>query len=439
MQDWRDIYNSRLCTAEEAVKNIKPGERVFIEMACGHPEHLIKAMVDNANQYKDVHIMHGVTLGKAEYAKPEYAGKFTYDGLFLSGSTRRSVNEGRADVYPNYFFELPQMMEDGIFPIDVFFVQTTPPDEYGYCSVGTIGDVIRQAVGCSRKVMAQINDQVPWTYGDNLIHVSDMDHIVEYNEPLPISPPPKITDIEMAIGKNCAELIEDGATLQLGIGAIPDAVCRALFDKKDLGIHSEMFSDGVMELYKAGVITNKKKSFSKGKMTAAFIMGTKELYDFIDRNPAVEISNVADCNNPFEVAKCANLVSINSCTEVDIMGQVVSGTSGERQISGTGGQMDFVRGANMSLDGKGKAVIAMTSTREKNGVVTSRIVPIITHGSSVTLTRQDVNYVVTEYGIAQLRGKSLKDRAGALIAITHPDFRQPLMEEYEKRFNIPFE
>lgn len=321
-------------------------------------------------------------------------------------------------------------------PVDVALIQVSKPDEHGYCSFGVSSDYTKPAADCAKIVIAEVNKQMPRTMGNSFIHVSDMDFIVESDHPIIELPLPKIGEVEKAIGRNCAELVEDGSTLQLGIGAIPDAVLLFLKDKKDLGIHSEMISDGVVELVEAGVITNKNKTLHPGKSVVTFLMGTKRLYDYADNNPAVEMYPVSYVNDPKVIMQNNQMVSINSCVQVDFYGQVASESIGAKQISGVGGQVDFVRGASMSLDGKGKSIIAMPSTASKGKV--SRIVPMLDEGAPVTTSRNDVDYIVTEYGIAHLKGKTNKGRARALINIAHPDFREELAVEFQNRFNCEF-
>ncbi|HVI43033.1 MAG TPA: acetyl-CoA hydrolase/transferase C-terminal domain-containing protein, partial [Anaerovoracaceae bacterium] len=421
--NWKEIYKSRLCTAEEAVKSIKSGDRVALAHAVAEPKVLVDAMVANAAAYKDVEVCHMVTLGKGEYSKPEMKEHFRFNGWFTSPSTRGSIAEGQGDFTPVFFHEVPIFIRRGIFALDVFMVQVSPPDEHGFCCTGVSSDYTMQAIESAKIVLAEVNDQVPVVFGDTFVHVSKIDKFVETSHPLHELGLPKIGEVELAIGKNCAELIEDGSTLQLGIGAIPDAVLQSLKDKKDLGIHSEMISDGVVDLYEAGIVNNSKKGLNKGKMIVAFLMGSKRLYDFARENPAIEMRTVDYVNNPVVVAQNTNLVCINSCLAVDFMGQVVSDSIGIKQFSGVGGQVDFVRGAAMSLDGKGKAIIAMPSVaNKKDGTMVSKITPYIEHGAAVTTSRQDVDYIVTEYGIAELKGKTLKNRARNLINIAHPDF-----------------
>ncbi len=432
--DWRKDYNSKLTTPEEAVKKIKSGDRVVFAHACAEPTILVNAMLENKDAYQNVEIVHLVPRGKSEYTKPGMERHFRHNGLFLGASTRDGVNEGRADFTPCFFYEVPRMFYEGYLPVDVVLTQLSPPDEHGYCSFGVSNDYTKPATEVAKIVIAEINDQMPRTLGDSFIHISEIDHLVEVSYPIDELAPPKIGDVEKAIGEHCASLIEDGSTLQLGIGSIPDAVLLSLKDKKDLGIHSEMFSDGVVELVEAGVINNSKKTLHKGKMVVTFLMGTKRLYDFVHNNPSVEMYPVNYVNNPAVIAKNYKMVSINSCLQVDLMGQVNAESMGLKQFTGVGGQVDYVRGANMAKDGK--SIIAMPSTAAKGKI--SRIVPLLDEGAAVTTSRNDVNYIVTEYGIASLRGKSLRERARALIQIAHPNFRDSLAEEFEKRFREKF-
>lgn len=433
--NWKEIYNSRLCTAEEAVKSIQSGNRVGLAHAVAEPAILVDAMVANAAAYKNVEICHMVTLGKGEYTKPEMKEHFRFNGWFTSPTTRDSIAQGYGDYTPVFFHEVPNYIRKGIINLDVFMVMVSKPDEHGYCCVGVSADYTMQGIESAKIVLAEVNDQVPVVFGDTFVHVSKIDKFVETSHPLHELGLPKIGEVELTIGKNCATLIEDGSTLQLGIGAIPDAVLQSLKDKKDLGIHSEMISDGVVDLFEAGVINNSKKGIHKGKMIVTFLMGSKRLYDFARENPVLEMRTVDYVNNPVVVAQNTKLVCINSCLSVDFMGQVVSDSIGIKQFSGVGGQVDFVRGAAMSLDGKGKAIIAMPSVaKKKDGTMVSKISPYIDHGAAITTSRNDVDYIVTEYGIAELKGKTLKERARNLIQIAHPDFREELKAEFEKRF-----
>ncbi|MCQ4923252.1 4-hydroxybutyrate CoA-transferase [Tissierella carlieri] len=432
--DWRLEYNKKLVSKEEAVKHIKPGNRVVIGHAVGEPSLLIEAMVANKDEYENVEIVHMVPMGKSEYIKEGMEKHFRHNALFAGGSTREAINSGRADYTPCFFYEVPKLFKEGKLPVDVALVTVSAPDGNGNCSLGTSVDYTKAAVECAKITIAQINEEMPRTLGDSFINIKDLDYIVEANSLLPILNPPKISDVERLIGKHCASLIEDGSTLQLGIGAIPDAVLLFLKDKKDLGIHSEMISDGVLELYEAGVITNKMKTLHKDKMVVTFLMGTERLYDFVNNNPNIEMHPVDYVNDPCVIMENYKMVSINSCIQVDLMGQVVSDSVGKKQFSGVGGQVDFVRGASMAKDGK--SIIAMPSTAAKGTV--SRIVSIIDEGAAVTTSRNDVHYIVTEYGVANLKGKTLKDRGRALINIAHPDFRDELIKEWESRFADKF-
>lgn len=435
MANWRELYQSRLTTAEEAVKRIKSEDRVVLTHAVAEPAALVEAMVHNAEAYRHVTISSMVYLGKGDFAKPEYKDSFTYSAWFLSAPTRGCVNEGRGDFTPVFFHQVPGFIRKGYFPVDVCLAMVSPPDEHGYCSLGPSCDYSYQAVKSAKVVLAQVNDRVPVIYGDSFVHVSEFDCIVEESRPLPELPPGKLGDVEMAIGGHCAELVPDGATLQLGIGAIPDAVLQCLTHKKDLGIHSEMISDGVVDLCQAGVITNERKTLNPGKMIVTFLMGTKKLYDFAEKNPQLIMRPVDYVNNPCIIAQNNDMICINSALQVDLMGQIVSSTIGLRQFSGVGGQVDFMRGAAMSLDTNAKGIIAMpSSTVKKDGTRISKITPFIDQGAAVTTSRQDADYVVTEYGAAPLKGKTLRQRAKNLISIAHPEFREELKAEFERRF-----
>ncbi len=439
MSDWRQTYMDKLCTAEEAVQSIKDGKRVLIAGAASRPEHIIKALIANASHYRNVHIMHGLSSGGEDYCKEEYAENFIHESLFASKSTRKYINNSNVTFVPCYYYELPHFFRDRVIPINVFMVQVSTPDKYGYMSTGVNADFIRQAVKAADVVMVQVNNKVPWcTSPGCMIHTDEVTHIIEYNEPLPTAPSRPFTDTDRTIGEYCADLVHNGDTIQIGIGNIPNAICECLMNKNDLGVHSEILSDGLMNLWKAGVANNSKKGFDKDTMVACFAYGSQDLYDLIDKNPAIKLQNSERTNDPRNVARCRNFTSINTCIELDIQGQVVSGTSGLRQISGAGGQLDFVRGADMSFDGKGRSIVAFTSTYEKNGEVKSRILPHIDNGSSVTVPRQDTDYFVTEYGVARLKGLNLKDRARELIRIAHPDFRDMLIDDFERRYKVKF-
>ena len=437
--DWKKIYEGKKCTAEEAVHLIKSGDRVVFGHCIAEPTTLVNAMVANRDAYKNVVISHMGSGSKGEYTRSENSDHFRFEGWFLGGGTRKSVEEGQSDYVPVFFHEVPALMRKGILKVDVLMVMVSPPDEYGYCSTGVSSDYTMQAFESAKTVIIQVNEKMPYTYGETFIHVSQVDAIVESTIELEEVQPIVIGEAEAAIGKYCASLIEDGATLQLGIGAIPDAVLAQLKNKKNLGIHSEMIADGVVELFKEGVITGNKKNIGKRLITGTFLMGTRKLYEFAHKNPAIELRTVDYVNNPMLISKLPKLVSINSCLQVDFMGQIVADSIGTKQFSGVGGQVDFVRGAAMSLDGKGISIIAMTSVaKKKDGRIISKIVPFLDEGAAVTTSRNDADYVVTEYGIASLKGKNLKDRARALIKIAHPEFHENLIKQFENRFNVNF-
>ncbi len=371
-----------------------------------------------------------LTLGDSPWCRPEMKGHFTLNCLFASQSNRKAISSGVSEFTTSHFYEIPDIIQNYICP-RVSICMVSPPDEHGYVSFGTTVDYTKGTTDYCEVVIAQVNKNMPRTFGNSIKHVRDFTYFVECDEELPEIKSVDITETEMKIGKNCASLIHDGDCLQLGIGGIPNAVCTQLWDKKDLGLHSELVGDGVVDLLEAGIINNKRKQTNRGRTVLGAAFGSKKLNNYINNNPSVELHPIDYVNNPIEIAKNDNMVSINSCIQIDLLGQVVSDTVGLNQYSAVGGQVDFVRGATMSKGGR--SIIAMPSTAKK-GLV-SRIVPIITEGSAVTTPRNDVNYVVTEYGIAQLKGKTLKERAKALIKIADPKFRPHLIVEYVKRFN----
>lgn len=431
MKNWKENYKTKLCTPSEAIKKIKSNDRVATGHACAEPTILIDELIKNKKLFKNVEIVHMVAMGKSEYALEENKEYFRHNALFVGAGTRKAANSSYGDYTPSFFFEIPRLFKEGApLQADVALVQVSSPDEHGYCSYGLSCDYTKAATENAKIVIAQINKHMPRTLGNCFLHIDDMDYIVEHNTPLIELNPPKIGEIEKKIGGYCASLVKDGDTLQLGIGAIPDAVLTFLTEKKDLGIHSEMISDGVVDLVNAGVITNRRKTLNPGKSIVSFLMGTKKLYDYINDNPEVELHPVDYVNNPFIVAQNDNLISINSAIQLDLMGQVNSESMGYKQFSGTGGQVDFVRGASMSNGGK--SIIALASTAAKGTI--SKIVFKLDDGATVTTSRNDIEYVITEYGIAHLKGKTLKERAKALIAIAHPDFREELTKQALEKF-----
>jgi 4-hydroxybutyrate CoA-transferase len=423
-------YKSKCVSAADAIQALRGMKRIVIGHACSEPTMLVEALIEQRELFSALEIVHMVAMGKSAYTQPEMAKYFRHNALFVGGSTRAAVQANRADYTPCFFYEAPRLFKEGYMPVDAALIQVSRPDSHGYCSFGLSNDYTKPAAEAAKIVVAEVNDQMPRTFGDNFIHISQIDYIVESSLPPIQMPRAAIGDVERAIGGYCAELIDDGSTLQLGIGGIPDAVLLSLKHKKDLGIHSEMFSDGVVDLYEAGIITNQNKQLHKGQMIVTFVMGTNRLYQFIDDNPMVAFYPVDYVNHPAVIAKNNKMVSINACIEVDLMGQVSSESIGYSQFSGTGGQVDYVRGTSMAKDGK--SIIAMPSTA-KGGAI-SRIVPLLKEGSAITTSRNDVHYIVTEYGIADMRGKTLKARAKALVDIAHPKFRSELSEHIERRF-----
>jgi 4-hydroxybutyrate CoA-transferase len=423
--DWKTEYSRKVVSATKAIETVRSRDRVVFAHACGEPLDLVKALVDRAGDLRDVEIIHMVAMGNGDYCKPEYAHSFFHNSLFTGPSTRDAVKEGRGDYTPVFFHEIPDLFSKGYLPIDVALVHLSPPDKHGFCSFGVSVDYTKPAASNAKTVIAQVNPNMPRTQGDSFIHVSDIDIIVESDHPIIELQPPKIGPIEEAIGKHIASLVEDGSCLQLGIGGVPDAVLLFLSEKNDLGIHTEMFSEGVVDLYERGVITNRRKNLHRDKMVANFLMGTRRLYDFVDDNPMVNMFPVNYVNDPYVIGQNDNVVAINSAIQVDLMGQVVADSIGPMQFTGIGGQVDFVRGAARSRGGK--AIIALPSTAKRGEV--SRIVAKISDGAAVTTHRADVDYVVTEHGIAHLKGKMLRQRAEALIAIADPKFRSQIVED----------
>ncbi|NLD20388.1 MAG: acetyl-CoA hydrolase/transferase family protein [Clostridiales bacterium] len=435
--DWKKLYREKLMTSDEAVKLIKSNDKVVFQHDVGEPEELVRAMVRNASNYKNVEISHMFSLGPGEYCKPEYKENFHPNMWFLSGQTRKAVNTW-GDYTSVFFHELPSLIREGRIQVDVAMIMVSKPDAHGYVSTGVSGDYTIQAIKSAKTVIAQINENMPFTYGEAVFPLMKYaDAIVEYDEELAALPASKIGDVETEIGKYCASLIQDGATLQLGIGSIPDAVCAQLKNKKHLGLHSEMLGDGAMKLYNEGIIDNSMKSFDKDLLVANFIMGSKELYDFCDHNHAVKLMPVDYVNDPTIIMNCSKMVAINGALGCDLYGQVAADALGnDMQFSGVGGQVDFVRGAAMSRDGEGIGIIAMPSvTVKKDGTMISKITAHLADKQVVTDSRNDTEYVITEYGIADLWGKSNAARARALIDIAHPKFREQLKDEMEEMFN----
>jgi acetyl-CoA hydrolase len=420
---WEDSYDARRTSAEEAVKAVKTGDRVWVHAGCNNPEELIRALVGRAPELHDVELSHLLTFGAADHVDPRYLGSFRHRAMFVGANVRGAVNEGRADFVPVFLSEIPRLIKSGLLPVDVAFLHISPPDEHGFCSYGVGVECTKAAAEEARTVIALVNPRMPRALGDSFIHASRLTHVVEIDRPIVELPPPgPVGEVARAIGQNVAGLIEDGATLQMGIGEIPDAVLLFLKHKRDLGIHTEMFSDGVVELFESGVITNEAKTLHKGKIVASFVLGSKRTFDFIDNNPFVEFHPSDYVNDPFVVAQNEKMVAINSALAVDITGQVSADSIGREIYSGFGGQVDFIRGASRSRGGR--PIVALPSTARGGSV--SRIVDVLCPGSGVVTSRADVHYVITEHGIASLYGKSLRERARELIAVAHPDFRDEL-------------
>jgi 4-hydroxybutyrate CoA-transferase len=431
VKSWREIYKSRVVSAAEAVKHIKSGNRVVVGHASGSPEVLLNALVTNKTAYKNVEIVHMVSMGASEYCLPEMEKHFVHNSLFAGASSRKAIHDGRACFTVSHFSQIPRLFIEKILPVDVTLCMVSLPDEHGFCSFGVSVDYTKPAAESSKLVIAEVTPHMPRTLGDAFIHISQIDYIVECESRPIILQPPKITENDEKIGGYCAELIRDGDTLQLGIGAVPDAILGFLKHKKDLGIHTEMFSDGVVDLVDAGVITCTRKNYNPGKMVATFFMGTEKLYKFVHNNPMVQMYPVHITNNPANIAQNDNMVSVNSTLQVDLTGQAASESIGYKQFSGTGGQADFIRGASWSKGGR--SILAFHSVA--SGGKISRIVPHLDEGAVVSTTRSDIHLVVTEYGIADLRGKSVPERAKALITIAHPDFRNDLKKEFQRIYH----
>ncbi len=420
----------RITSAEEAVQGVKSGDRIFFQGAAMTPNELIDALCDRHQELEDVEIVSIHTEGNARYTQEPCNSSFRLNSLFVGGNVRKFVNGLRGDYVPIFLSEIHLLFRRNILPLEVAFIQVSPPDKHGYCSLGVSVDVTLPAIEMAKKVVAQINPQVPRSHGDGIIHINQIDCAIEVSHPIHEHEPMPISDIEHKIGGHVASLIEDGATLQMGIGNIPNAVLSNLGNHKRLGIHTEMFSDGVLPLIESGVITGEEKVVKQGKIVSCFAVGSRKLYDFIDDNPVCDFREAAYTNDTAKIRKNPKVTAINSAIEIDLTGQVCADTIGSRQFSGVGGQMDFIRGASLSHGGK--PIFAMPSVTHK-GV--SKIVPFLKEGAGVTTTRAHVHYVATEYGVVNLYGKNLKQRANALISIAHPDFREDLEEAVFKRFN----
>lgn len=434
---WLDRYQERRTTADEAVKVIDSGHRVLVHSGCAMPVPLIEAMVRRADELRNVEVTHILTFGEAPYMDPKYEGIFRHRALFIGANARKAISEGRADAMGVHLSEVPGLFRDGTLPLDVALIQVSPPDEHGFCSYGVDIGTNKAGAESAKYVIAQVNPKMPRALGDSFIHVSKIHAFVEDERDIHempqfvFNPEDPTNRVPLTIGENIVSLIEDGSTLQMGIGIIPDAVLHHLRGKRDLGVHSEMFSDGVVDLVDEGVINNEKKTLHRGKIVAGFVLGTKKTYEFIDNNPILEFRPTEYVNDIFIISQHENMVAINSAIEVDLTGQVCADSIGTMFYSGFGGQLDFIRGAARSAGGK--PIIALPSTAKNDSI--SRIVPQLKPGAGVVTTRADVHWVVTEYGAVNLHGKSYRERAKLLISIAHPTFRDEL-EKYAKEQHL---
>lgn len=429
MMNWKETYRARATTPEQAVKAINSGNRVFLTGNASVPLQLLEALVKRAPELRDVEICHPLAICPSDYVAPEMEGHLRVNSMFISANVRKAVNEGRADFTPVMLSEFPLLFKNGVLPLDVALIHVSPPDEQGFCSLGAEAGLTISAAESAKIVIAQVNEQMPRTLGDTQMHIYRMHHIVPVNCPLTERAMGEEGDQEVieGIAGHIAGLIPDGACMQLGIGGIPDAVLKYLYAKKDLGVHSELISDGIIGLVEAGVINNSRKSIHKGKIIAGFLLGTKRLYEWVDNNPLVELHRTEYTNDPFVVAQNDRMVAINSAIEVDLTGQVCADSIGPRMYSAVGGQLDFIYGAARSKGGV--PIIALPSTSElRDGTVVSKIVPMLQRGAGVVTSRNHVRYVVTEFGVADLYGKTVRQRSQALINIAHPRFREEITE-----------
>jgi acyl-CoA hydrolase/RimJ/RimL family protein N-acetyltransferase len=424
MKNWREEYQSKLMSAEQAINQIRPGSHIFVGTACGEPQALTRALGEKGERIEDAELFHFVTLSQAPYAQAQFAYRFRPNTFFIGPGVRDAVAEGRADYIPMMLSEIPMLIRSGRIEVDVALVQVSPPDDHGYCSLGVSVDITKASAEAASLVIAQVNSRMPRTLGDSFIRIDDIDILVEAEEKVLEYSYPEPDPVHIKLAENVAKLVENESTIEMGIGIIPNLVPRFLEDRKDLGIHTETFSEGLIDLIEKGVITGRKKSIHEGKIIASFAMGTQRLYELINNNPMFEFHPADYVNNPFVISRNHKMVAINVALEVDLTGQVNADSIGSKFYSGIGGQADFMRGAAYSKNGK--PIIALPSTAQKGKV--SRIVPRLSPGSGVVTTRGDVHYVVTEYGIAYLHGKNIRERAMSLINIAHPDFREELLK-----------
>jgi len=428
--EWTQKFKSKVVDSSQAIKKIKRGARIFLGTGCGVPYHLVQELATHSGQMADNEIVHLLTLGDTPSADSKFQNQFRHNTFFVSSNIREAVSEGRADYTPMMLSDIPQLFRQKRMPLDVALIQISPPDRNGYSSLGISVDITKAAAESADMVIAQVNDRMPITHGDSFIDVRDIDYLVPYNEPLREFQAAEVTDTIDKIGRYVARIVENESTLELGIGALPQSVCNNLLETgvQDLGIHTEMFSDSLLPLIEQGVVTNKKKALHRGKVIASFAMGSEKLYDYIDDNPMFHFHDTAYVNDPYVIGQNNKMIAINSALEVDLTGQVCADSIGHSFYSGIGGQVDFIRGAKRSIGGK--AVICMLSTAMDGEV--SRIVPRLSEGAGVVTTRGDVDVVITEYGLATLHGKTIRERVLSLIAVAHPKFRNDLLEAAKK-------
>jgi acyl-CoA hydrolase len=431
--DWKQRFADQVRTAEEAVKAVKPGNSVFIGTGCAQPQHPVRALAEHSRHIYDAHIIHMLTVGEAPYAEEQYRDKFKMNSFFIADNVRHAMDRGLGDYTPIFLSDIPREFESGRIPIDVALISVSPPNASGMCSFGVSVDIVKSAAANAKYVIAQVNANMPRTLGDSFIHVHSIDVLVPQDEPVITVLVPESTETLRRIGQYIARLVEDGSTIELGIGRIPQALAEFLRDKKDLGVHTEMFGDWIIDLIECGAITCARKTINRGRVVASFCMGSQRLYDYIDDNSFFEFRPTEYVNDPFVIAQHDKMVGINVGLEIDLTGQVCSDSLGYRFYSGIGGQVDFIRGAARSREGK--AIIAMPSTARNETI--SRIVPHLTEGAGVVTTRGDVHYVVTEHGIAYLHGKSIRERVLSLINIAHPKFRNDLIEAAKQQNYLP--
>jgi len=422
--DWKQKHESKICSAAKAMRLIRSGNSVFVGTGCGQPQHLVHALVEHCTEISDVHIVHLLTSGSAPYADEQFRERFKMNTFFIADNVRDAMGRGIGDYTPMFLSEIPHQFETGRIPVDVALICVSPPDAGGLCSLGVSVDIVKAAASNAKYIIAQVNHSMPRTFGDSFIHVNDIEALVPFDEPLIEVPMPKTNEVLRRIGQNIARLVDDGSTIECGIGGLPQVMAEYLAEKKDLGVHTELFGDWIIDLIDCDAITCSKKTINRGKVVASFCMGSKRLYEYIDNNSFFEFYPTEYVNDPYIIGQHEKMVAINAALEIDLTGQVCSDSLGYKFYSGIGGQVDFIRGAARSRGGK--AIIALPSTAHDGQI--SRIVAHLTEGAGVVTTRADVHYVVTEYGVAYLHGKSIRQRVLSLVSIAHPKFRSELIQ-----------